>query len=952
MSINKSFIPSLIVALLLISLVGSAVADTPRQPTGKILPMANEYSNAVLYIRVTDNPVSYELYGPGVLKIEARGHLTDGAIKSDLSIIGLSADEIRTLNFVPDNSEYADGRSGQPSAPVFFTMDVPAGRHEVTLSASPEIMVLLSSDIQYSSDKLDLNRASYEAVAALPISPELATSIIDFRTYVHYFQNVYELMEVPGMTKDDLAVLKPLVSTLPPDALDASIARLSASYRQVQQYMSQEGASEGLADEYLDMMRNPKNINNLDFFDLISFQNVSAIDARNILNARKRLGRFDSARQLRRSDGLRYWAYRNIRDFVTYDDSEQQDDGKIHGNYEVRYYDSPYMSDTDEISSQTELTAGRPHMVHKLNLEMGPKVRGGLLSYRAMGEKSWNETQKAYYGFNDQKIGPLNIKRLYMGNFRVAFGQGLIMDNTDYIHFRKTGFGWNKRPNGVRGDLSRSHQYALSGVAVEANIGRVHATLFSSSNDRDAIMNPDGTINRYLMMEPRPEQEALDARMTESGLPSGATRNAFREDMVGGNFKIMLGDASYIGLTGYESKYNRGFDPRVETLVMADNMDLLQARDTELWSGYNSVEVDPETGDVTEHKFRRVYGAEFQATVNNVAFAGEYAQLQDPKSSGVGQGDHQDAYLVNAFAQWDNLHLLAIYRDYDVGFDNPYNRAFSNDSRYEQTLLTAPYRLEDDLYSWLALNDPTPKAEKGIFLEARYRITRQFILNGIQFDQWKRKADGTDMRRYTIKAEYQPKFNIRLRTRHRYSSRSMMTATDVRWFSSWESRWELITLLSNYNRLKFMYSTSNVMFPPRPRLSYTPYPGDPDAWGDSSSAVGTAGIPSHAFQVLYEHNLTDGIKLMASSQLYNGFLWNFEGNEFVMVDGKGFRNWLKVISRVSPRMLMQVKVTRDHNMPSTYIDARQFGDEYGDSPESTYAPRDFTTFRVQMDYTF
>ncbi|MBT4292701.1 hypothetical protein HOD41_08415 [bacterium] len=951
MSINKSFIPSLIVALLLISLVGSAVADTPCQPTGKVLSLETEDSDAVLYIRIADNPVSYELFGPGNLKVEARAHLKDEAVNAELSITGLPEGGIRNLDFVSGTDIYADGRDGKPSAPIVFTLEVPAGKHDVTLSASSELMVLLSSAPDYISDKLDLNRASYEAVAALPISEELAIAIVDFRTYVHYFSSIYEVMEVPGMTNDDLKVLMPLVATLPPDALDASIARLSASYRQVQRYMSQEGASEGLADEYLDMMRNPKNINKLDFFDLTSFQNVSAVDAKNILNARKRLGRFDSARQLRRSDGLRYWSFRNIRDFVTYDDSAQKEDGKVHGNYEVRYYDSPYMSDNDEISSQTELTAGNPHMVHKLNLEMGPKVRGGLLSYRAMGEKSWNETQKAYYGFNDQKFGPLNIKRLYMGNFRVAFGQGLIMDNTDYIHFRKTGFGWNKRPNGVRGDLSRSHQYALSGVAVEANIGRVHATLFSSANDRDAIMNPDGTINRYLMMEPRPEQEVLEARMT------GAPRDAFREEMIGGNFKIMLGEASYIGLTGYESKYDEAFNPRVETLIMSDNMDLLQARDSELWSGYNSIEITYENAepDTIKHKFRRVYGAEFQATINNVAFAGEYAQLQDPKRSafgGINHGDHHDAYLLNAFAQWDNLHLLAIYRDYDVGFDNPYNRAFSNDSRYEQTLLTAPYRLEDDLYSWLALNDPTPKAEKGIFLEARYRITRQLILNGIQFDQWQRKADGTDMRRYTIKAEYQPKFNIRLRTRHRYSSRSMMTATDVRWFSSWESRWELITLLSNYNRLKFMYSTSNVMFPPRPRLSYTPYPGNPDVWGDSSSAVGTAGIPSHAFQVLYEHNLTDGIKFMASSQLYNGFLWNFEGNEFVMVDGKGFRNWLKIISRVSPRMLMQVKVTRDHNMPSTYIDARNFGDEYGDSPESTYAPRDFTTFRVQMDYTF
>ncbi|MBT7310331.1 hypothetical protein HN843_01115, partial [bacterium] len=72
MRANKSFFTSLFVALLLIGLVGSAIAETPCQPTGKVLSLETEYSDAVLYIRIADNPVSYELFGPGNLKVEAR----------------------------------------------------------------------------------------------------------------------------------------------------------------------------------------------------------------------------------------------------------------------------------------------------------------------------------------------------------------------------------------------------------------------------------------------------------------------------------------------------------------------------------------------------------------------------------------------------------------------------------------------------------------------------------------------------------------------------------------------------------------------------------------------------------------------------------------------------------------------------------------------------------------
>jgi hypothetical protein len=353
---------------------------------------------------------------------------------------------------------------------------------------------------------------------------------------------------------------------------------------------------------------------------------------------------------------------------------------------------------------------------------------------------------------------------------------------------------------------------------------------------------------------------------------------------------------------------------------------------------------------LTEYKFRRVFGAEFQAVLSNLAFQGEYAWLQDPRRP-FAHGYVGDAYQLNGYAQWEDLHLLAIWRDYDVGYDNPYNRAFSNDTRYEQTLLDSPYRLKDDLYSWLSISTPQPKPEKGLFLDARYRISRNLILTGFQYDQWERKADGMDMRRFTIKAEYQPIWNLRLRVRQRFSSRSEQLPEDVRRFRSWETRWELHALLSNYNRLKFMYMTSNVHFPPRQRLSYPAQPGDPDIYY-YLSGVGTAAIPAHAFQAAYEHHVSSWIRLLLSTQMYDGFLWNFEGNEFVLLDGTGFRNWLEIESRISEHLLLQLKITRDHNLPHTSVDIRSYGHPYAFAPDGAYVPSDQTSFRLQLDYTF
>jgi hypothetical protein len=160
----------------------------------------------------------------------------------------------------------------------------------------------------------------------------------------------------------------------------------------------------------------------------------------------------------------------------------------------------------------------------------------------------------------------------------------------------------------------------------------------------------------------------------------------------------------------------------------------------------------------------------------------------------------------------------------------------------------------------------------------------------------------------------------------------------------------MIALLSNYNRLQLTYAIGNVNFPARQRLAYPAPPGDPDV--DDRSALGAAASPGYAFEARYEHNVTPWLKLTYASSIYDGFWWNFEGNEFVLLDGNGFRNWLKVESRISERMLFQLKVTKDHQMPGTYLDNRDFGDELPPTPDATYVPRNDTYVRLQIDYSF
>jgi hypothetical protein len=92
--------------------------------------------------------------------------------------------------------------------------------------------------------------------------------------------------------------------------------------------------------------------------------------------------------------------------------------------------------------------------------------------------------------------------------------------------------------------------------------------------------------------------------------------------------------------------------------------------------------------------------------------------------------------------------------------------------------------------------------------------------------------------------------------------------------------------------------------------------------------------------------------MILSTQVYDGFLYNFEDNEFIVLDGLGFRNWIMLRSRLSEHLAWRLKWTWDHQQPRTYVDIRNFGALVAPTPDVIDARRDFTAYRFQLDYSF
>jgi hypothetical protein len=178
------------------------------------------------------------------------------------------------------------------------------------------------------------------------------------------------------------------------------------------------------------------------------------------------------------------------------------------------------------------------------------------------------------------------------------------------------------------------------------------------------------------------------------------------------------------------------------------------------------------------------------------------------------------------------------------------------------------------------------------------------------------------------------------------SSRHADKPDDIRAYTAWDTRLELIANLSAFDQLRLLYSTSNVRFAARGRLSGPASGGD--VQGDTTAQRGS---PGHALQGVLTHNFNSFLTVMLSTQIYDGFLYNYEDNEFIVVDGTGLRSWFLLRSRLSDRLSWRFKWTSDHSLTRTYVDIRNYGNLVPPTPDGTDARAAVSSFRMQLDWS-
>jgi DNA uptake protein ComE-like DNA-binding protein len=775
-------------------------------------------------------------------------------------------------------------------------------------------------------EQLDLARASRAEVMRLPVDSTTAERIWEYADTYGGVRSIYELMRVRGMTSAKLELLKPLIyvpSRGWEEGVENNIQRIQ------RRLAAEDGPTAAAVEEWQDRLLSPLNINRARVDDLLVFDRVSLVDAVAVVKFLQAGGRLGSRRDLgNQVPGLTAYGFRNLRNFVKYEDGAGAAFG---GNYRVNFATDPdwdwpadaamfaqalaTLRDTAtpwgaiyapaetaflrrRIEAESAYLAGMRNQSavrQRLRIRAGDKVRAGawVLS-RLYDERSID----AWKGFASvQDLGP--VRRVFVGDYRLTMGQGLMLDNNSELMARTY-----DRAEGLFADLSENPGFGMRGVAADLAASRFGLVGFYSNTRRDAILNPDSSVNYYIVATPRyPDY-----------------RNTLGEVDYGGSLRFDLSGLGFVPtgtrLAGnlLRVQYDRPFRPLAKYLEIPGDAEELN---------------DPNFTRLDTGTTRFYWGGDFRTVIENTSLEGEVAVRPGRGDSLYGPAK---GMLFRSRTQYDYLTLTAIYRRYDVGYDNPYNRGFCEQLRFEDTPLEKSYRVLDPAF--IALQEfPTPKAEEGFFIDARYQLGRQITFTRVYLDLWRNLAWGADNLRFQGEVEYLPVWPVRLRFKQKVQAKELPKVAEATRSITLESTLRAMTSLSNYDYLTGEVRLGKVLLTPTMK-----YGDDASMWGDYLA-------------VQWEHNFSDDFQgeLGVATWQTNGMSqWAFEDNGIDFLEGQGLRWYAALTDRISNNLLLYLKFRHKlADYPHTGLGAVE-GLHFADGGA---AVRDFVHRRNSFDLT-
>jgi len=303
-----------------------------------------------------------------------------------------------------------------------------------------------------------------------------------------------------------------------------------------------------------DLAANPSNINRANADELAGIPGIDFRIAREIITYREQVNPFEEISQLVEVPGIGEVTYRKIRPFVTTGSGSQlRRDLYLNRRYWTAGGRFDLLSGVQSVvqkqegyrrsDSQTRY-AGTP-----LKLSNRMRYRSDRLSINLTQEKDPGESLNGFTGFDytSWHVGVRNagvLQNLVIGDFRVSYGQGLIL--------------W------TGGSFGKSSQ--IRGAAVKNDLG---IRPYTSTQETNAFRGVAGTVGKNLQVSgfysSRP-QTASEVNETDVRFPSAsglhrtqnerARRHNLQQETLGGRVRYHF-RRGVIGISAYRNQYSR-----------------------------------------------------------------------------------------------------------------------------------------------------------------------------------------------------------------------------------------------------------------------------------------------------------------------------------------------------------------------------------------------------------
>ena len=272
----------------------------------------------------------------------------------------------------------------------------------------------------------------------------------------------------------------------------------------------------------------------------------------------------------------------------------------------------------------------------KYSIYYRDKFQAGIVGEKDAGEPFWQTDYKKgydHYGFHLMVRNIGKLRTLALGDYRLSFGQGLVLNN-DFM-LGKGFFSNNivRQTSLPKRHFSTAESGFFRGAAAVVRLQNIDITTFYSNKLIDANVSSNADITSF--KTDGYHRVPLDF----------TKRNNTREQVMGANVNYRI-NTFQIGVSGLHHAYNRVYNPT------------LRYYNAEYWRGSESVNL----------------GIDYSYRFSKFNFAGETARSQNGTIAHLHALEYQPTSLAS---------FTLLYRDYPSSYQAMYAKAFSDGSRVQ-----------------------------------------------------------------------------------------------------------------------------------------------------------------------------------------------------------------------------------------------------------------------------